>query len=90
MRSGIGLNILNDNVDEYGFNFTYSADVYPIKPLFLSARLDLGGLGGASYVRFRLTAGIIYKKFELNAGLETYNIGGTSLEGLTLGFKMYF
>lgn len=90
MRSGIGMNMLIDTEDDFGFNFTYSADIYPIKPLFLSARIDLGGLGDATFIRFRATVGFIWKQFELNAGFEYYDIGDVSLEGGTLGFKVYF
>lgn len=90
MRSGIGLNFLNDTEDEYGFNYTYSLDVFPVKPLFLSARIDLGGLGSAGFVRFRTAIGFIYKRLEANIGIETYNIGDASLVGLTGGLKWYF
>jgi hypothetical protein len=92
MRSGLGMNFLhNDGGDNrYGFNFTYSLEAYPVKPLFLSARIDLGNLGDASYVRFRTSIGYVYKSFEVDAGIEIYNISGISLQGLTLGVKVYF
>jgi hypothetical protein len=90
MRSGVGLIMLNDNEDEFGFNFSYSADCYFSKPLFLSARFDVGRLGGDVFVRLRSTVGYVNKNYELDVGFEFYKMEETSLSGLTLGFKVYF
>lgn len=90
MHSGLGLNILHDKEDKFGFNYNYSLEAYPFKPMYLAIGVDLGLLGGASYVRFRTMVGVVYRSYEVNIGFESYNIGDTSLEGLIFGFKMYF
>lgn len=90
MRSGFGCIMLNDEEDEYGFNFSYSADCYFVKPLFLSARFDVGKLSNDSFVRLRTTFGYASKRFELDIGFEFYKVEDSSLSGLTLGFKTYF
>ncbi len=90
MHSGVGLNILHDKEDKYGFNYNYSLEIYPIKPMYFSIGLDWGRLGSSNVVRFRAMMGVCYQAFELDVGFESYKIGDVNLEGVVFGFKVYF
>lgn len=90
MHTGLGLNMSFADENHFGANFTYSMDIYPIKPLFLSARIDLGLLGHDTFVRFKSSIGIIFKRAELYGGIEIYNIEGDSFHGVFIGVKYYF
>jgi hypothetical protein len=47
-RTGLGFNWLDDPIDtNFGFNFTYGADLFPRRPWVLSATIDWGTLGEA-------------------------------------------
>lgn len=90
MHSGFGLNILGDKDDKYGFNYNYSLEVYPFKPMYFAIGADFGQLGGSSYIRFRVSTGVIHRSYELSVGFESYNIGDATLEGIIFGLKIYF
>jgi hypothetical protein len=46
MRTGLGFNFLSDTSrTDFGFNFTYGGDFFPIRPFVVSGELDLGTLG---------------------------------------------
>jgi len=61
-RSGCGLNWLSDEIgSDYGFNFTYGADIYPVRPWVVSTSLDLGKLGEATRLHLRGTGGVIHE-----------------------------
>ena len=50
-RTGCGVNWMADSGRaDFGFNFTYAADFYPVKPWVLSTELDCGTLGRAQRV----------------------------------------
>lgn len=90
--SGVGMNYLLDNVggDEFGFNFTYGADFYPVKPIVLSSSFDLGRLGGATLFHGRATMGAVIHRVELYTGYDVYSIGGASLHSWITGLRFYF
>lgn len=91
MRSGVGVAWLADRVDsEFGFNFTYGGDFYPIKPLVISAELDAGWIGEAWLIHLRTTAGVVYKQTEVYAGYDYLEIGSAQLDGFVAGLKFYF
>ena len=84
------MNTLLSKEDSYHLFYNYSVDVYPIKPLYCSARIDLGLVGRTSFFRLRAGIGLLYKRLEVNGGVEMYHIGSDSLIGFFLGAKLYF
>ena len=90
-RAGLGFNWLDDPIDtDFGFNFTYGVDVFPVKPWVLSAVLDWGTLGSADLFHFRTTAGVIIHGFEAYTGYEYYNIDRFQFSGLIAGVGLWF
>jgi hypothetical protein len=91
MRSGVGLNWLADDIgSEFGFNFTYGGDIYPIRPLVVSADLDAGWLGEAWLIHLRATVGVQWKQVEVYTGYDYWEIGSTQLDGLIAGVRLTF
>lgn len=91
MRTGIGLNWLDDTVEtNYGFNFTYGADFFPARPWILSADLDWGTIDHTSLFRFRTTAGLIVNRLETYVGYEYLDIGQTQVNSLIAGVRVWF
>ena len=90
-RSGLGFNWLKDSQEaEFGFNFTYGVDLFPIEPLVVSGTLDLGQIGDASFVHVRSTAGLVWKRAELFTGYDYQRIGSVDLHGLVAGLQFWF
>jgi hypothetical protein len=90
-HTGLGMNWLADGSrTDLGFNFTYSADIYPRKPWVISAAIDWGTLGHAELFRFRTTAGIVFYGIETYAGYEYTEIGRAHWNGLVAGLRVWF
>jgi hypothetical protein len=91
MRSGIGLAWLADEFGtDAGFNFTYGADLYPIKPVVISADLDAGWIGHAPLLHLRTTIGVTWKQAEVYTGYDYLEIGDAQLDGLIAGVRILF
>jgi hypothetical protein len=78
-----------------GFSGTTSLDLFPVRPIVLSARIDAGKMGkgsleGTQVLSARATAGVILNRFELYGGYEAKRIGGQSLRGPVLGLRLWF
>jgi hypothetical protein len=90
-RMGLGMNWLYDPSEtNLGFNFTYGADIYPMKPWVFSTVLDAGTLGHAGLFRARTTAGVVYRSVELYTGYEYTDIGSVHWNGLIGGVRLWF
>jgi hypothetical protein len=91
MRTGIGFNWLSDDFgSDFGFNFTYSGDLFPCDPWVISAEMDLGKLGSATLVHLRSTVGVQFHRFEVYTGFDYYNVGGVGLNGLVAGVRLWW
>lgn len=91
MRSGIGLNWMADDThSDFGFNFTYGGDIYPLRPFVISADLDAGWLGEATLIHLRSTVGVQWKQVEVYTGYDYLEIGDTQLDGLVAGVRLTF
>ena len=87
-RTGLGMNWIDDpQCSNVGFNFTYAADIFPYKPWIVSAQLDAGTLGRTGLFRFRSTAGVVLRNFEIYTGYEYNDIGRASWNGLIAGLR---
>jgi hypothetical protein len=91
MIAGLGANYMDDhNRSRFGFNFTYGADLFPVRPLVLSLSLDAGTLGSAGVFRAHGTVGAIWKNWEFFTGYDYRRIGSTELQGPLLGLRLWF
>ncbi len=91
MRTGVGFRTLLDrDASDFGFNFTYGGDIFPVKPLIVSAVVDLGNVGSAFVAHCRATAGIIYRRWELFTGYDYFRVGSVNLHGPLLGVRVWF
>ncbi len=90
-RAGAGFNYLVDQSDSnFGFNFTYAVDWYPVKPVIVSAEMDLGWLGHESLFHFRVTEGVNWKYGEAFVGYDYYDVGNFQIGGLVAGVRLWF
>ena len=89
--SGVGFNWLDDPIDtDFGFNFTYGADLFPVKPWVVSSSIDWGSLGRAELFRFRTTAGLMINRVEVFAGYEYLDIDRTQVNTYVAGVGIWF
>ena len=90
-RTGLGFNWLDDPEDtDFGFNFTYGADLFPRRPWVLSATIDWGTLGEAELFRFRTTGGVVVYGVEVYTGYEYLDIDSTQTNALMGGVRIWF
>jgi hypothetical protein len=91
MRTGVGASFLADPArTDWGFNFTYGGDFFPIQPLVLSAELDIGTLGHTNLYHFRSTLGANWRHAEAYLGYDYLDIGPTQIAGLISGVRLWF
>ncbi len=94
-RWGIGLRSLSDDCgSDFGVNFLFASDLFPVRPIVASAMLEGGTLGHAGLFHARLTLGCIYRRSEIYAGYDYLGIGnsdfGTSIHGPMVGLRWWF
>ena len=88
-RTGVGFNWLTDRQDEdYGFNFTYGADLFPGDPWVLSSTIDWGRLGDATLFHNRTTIGVTQNGWGLYTGYDYFNVGGAGLHAWINGIEL--
>lgn len=91
MRSGIGLNWLVDDVgSEFGFNWVYSAEWTPMKPLVVRGGIELGTLGDAFTTHASLFTGLQKGRWQLYAGPEFFSFDDATITLLTTGIAVRF
>ncbi len=91
IRAGVGMRLLADrSTTDLGVNFLIGADLYPCKPIVLSAVMDAGTLGKAGVFHTQGSLGFLYKRWELYTGYDYLRIGSTSLQGPILGLRLWF
>lgn len=91
MRTGLGLNWLSDDCgNDYGFNFTYAGDWFPVKPWIVSSELDAGTLGDAWLLHLRSTAGFNFRHAELFLGYDWTRVGNVDLGGWVSGIRLWY
>jgi hypothetical protein len=73
-----------------GPNLTTSIDVFPVRPLVLSARMDLGRMGRYTLLRGGATAGVMLHRGEFYAGYQVERVDVHPLHGPTFGMRLWF
>jgi hypothetical protein len=90
-RVGIGCNWLDDGGDnDYGFNFTYKADVFLRDPVIISGELDWGTLGDETLFHPRITLGTHWRRAELFIGCDYFDIGSTQATSMIVGARLWY
>lgn len=91
MRTGVGMNWLSDEFgSEFGFNFTYSADLFPAAPWIMSAEIDWGKLGHAGLFHGRTTVGVHFHRLEVYTGYDYLDVGDTQINTLVSGLRVWY
>jgi hypothetical protein len=89
--AGLGARLVDGGArNRWGFNFTYGANLCPVRPLVLSFSLDAGTAGSAAYFGGRGTVGVLYKGWEVFTGYDYRSIGSVSLDGVLVGLRLWF
>jgi hypothetical protein len=73
-----------------GVSFLYGADFFPVKPLVVSASVELGNLDRNFVVRARASAGWQIGRCELLGGYDFLRLGSVNLQGPFLGVRLSF
>jgi hypothetical protein len=73
-----------------GFNASYAMDIFPMRPLVLSASVDVGQLGYALVVHGRGTVGVMLARVELYAGYDVMLIDPVLFQGPIAGVRLWF
>lgn len=91
MRTGIGVNWLaDDGGSDFGINFTYHGDFFPVDPWIISAEFDLGGLGDETLFHGRFTTGLHWHRAEVFVGYDYYEVDKTDLSGFISGVRIWY
>jgi hypothetical protein len=91
MHTGLGFRVLTDpHVTDWGFNFLYGIDYFPVKPVVFSSVFDSGTLGSAGVVHVRTTIGVTHKHLELLTGYDFMRIGSVNVLGPLIGLRLWF
>jgi hypothetical protein len=91
LYSGLGFRMIADRrQSDFGFNFTYGGDWFPVRPLIVSGVFDAGTLGYAGVVHGRATMGAIWHGCEVFAGYDFLRIGNANLQGPMAGVRYWF
>lgn len=90
-RIGAGINWLGDSFGvDPGINFTFNADLFPIKPFIVSTDIDFGTLGDSEMFHSAVTVGVAIRRLEIFGGYDYCNVGGTELRGPMIGLRCWF
>ncbi len=91
-RAGAGMNALLDHTSEtqFGVNFHYDIDIFPINPLVLSARFAAGTVGEAFTWQSRFSAGVALRNAELFAGYDFNYLASNLIGGPVAGLRLWF
>ena len=91
MRSGVGFSWMNDDAgSNFGFNFTYGGDWFPVNSWIVSTDLDFGRLGNAGLFHLRATVGRQFYQAEIYAGYDLLRVRDTTADGLIVGLRWWF
>ena len=91
MYLGVGANFLDDSDDtNWGVNVTYGGDWMVDGPWIMSLDLDVGRVGHASLSHLRWTIGVAVRRYELYIGFDHYQAGGTELDQMVTGIRLWF
>lgn len=90
-RTGLGVRVRSGSVsaNEYGINFLYGMDFYPVRPLIVSIRGDIGSVGDGFIARARGSFGGIVGHLELFAGFDNTWYRDQAWGGPVIGVRIW-
>jgi len=90
--TGFGFNWLREKPEElnFGYNFTYGADVCIGNPWVFSFQLDAGEVEHNSYFHGRATLGAQWEGVELFTGIDYIDVNVSDASTLVAGFRFWF
>lgn len=89
-RTGLGPRHLHDDDGwVHGVDLFYGFDLFPGRPLVLSAEGSVGAIGEAVAPGVRASLGVMLGRFELTAGWDQRWIGRVPLGGPALGVRLW-
>ena len=89
--TGAGLNWLHRNEQaDFGFNFLYGAELYPVKPWIFRGVLDLGRIGSTSRIHFRGDVGLAWTNMEFLIGYDLERLSNINLQTFSAGLQIRF
>jgi hypothetical protein len=90
-RSGLGLRWMDDHRQtDYGFNFVYGVEWFPLDPITVGMQLEAGTLGNTGVIRFTSRIGLVWKHAEAYVGYDYLQIGGAELAGPMIGLRVWY
>jgi hypothetical protein len=87
---GAGVKNISGNSSHTGFAIDVGAEYFPVQPLSLSSRYNLGFIGGTTTDEFLITTGIHFNRLKLSVGYQSYRAGEITFSGMTAGIGLYF
>jgi hypothetical protein len=91
MYAGVGARLRTYGCDtQAGFNCLYGADVFPVRPVVLSALFEVGNLDDMLVVHARGTVGAALGRIEVFAGYDFLRIGTVNYQGPLVGVRLWF
>lgn len=90
LRMGLGVRFWSDSeVEDIGLDALLGLDLFPLRPLIISAQASAGNLGQAAVGSARMQLGIAFRRFELLAGVEWLQIGDVDLTSPLIGLRLW-
>lgn len=90
-RAGLGARFLEDcRQTDWGFNFVYGMDYFPMAPLSFGMQVETGTLGSAWVFRAQGRLGMVWKYSEIYLGYDYLRIGQVDLHGPMVGVRLWF
>ena len=90
-RAGLGVNWLSDDRDtNFGFNTTYGAEWFPVKPWVVNSSLDWGRIGSTSLLHLRNTIGITRSGWGVYSGHDYLKVADDDIHSWIAGIEYRF
>jgi hypothetical protein len=87
---GAGLRVMRGERTYPGFAFDVGAEVYPFRPVSLSASYVGSWLNGVYVPEFTGTVNVHIGRTAIFAGYQSWSAGGERIDGLVTGVKVFF
>lgn len=90
LRMGLGVRFWSDReLEDIGLDALLGLDLFPVRPLVVSAQASAGNLGQAAVGSARIQLGVAFRRFELLAGVEWLWIGDVELSSPLVGMRLW-
>ena len=87
--TGLGGRVLPDAHLDLGFDFAYGVDLFPVDPITVSLRADVGSLGHARVLGASGRIGVLLGPVDVGVGGDVLAIGSSTLTAITAGIRLW-